>query len=39
MNRDERRKTQEMFTNQKDVLILVATDAAAKASIFNGPTC
>ncbi len=30
MNRDERRKTQEMFTNQKDVLILVATDAAGE---------
>lgn len=30
MGRDDRRKTQELFTQDKDVLILVATDAAGE---------
>jgi len=38
MPREERRKVQEAFIQDKDVVVLVATDAAGEASTSSAPT-
>ncbi len=38
MGREERTKAQEAFKQDKDVLILLATDAAGRASTYSART-